>query len=398
VLVIATGKSGEPERVYIIDLTRMRVTQTMSYRGKLQEMFVSEKGNSIIISTTARENESVYLYAVALNGKNFRLRPLFNRPLQIVSVAVGFNKAGTLAYITDSRVNTVPFEAPFSLVSQYGEKTPVFPKYPFYIYKYYFSNGRLTMLKNLEKAETVPPVEGLKKYSLVADGMYGNAQVQALIDKGRQLDLTSTEQVRVVFSKNLHSFIIYLSDVSNAFKGYIWDNESNTVMPVDETMFLGKDNYAEITLVDLDAKRNEILVLTKKQRELIQYNYKSHLYLRLAKDVSRVRYNRQSRMVYAVNSNGVNERHSSRSDLRVISLDPYLNVHVGNRLGVTDIVDCSDETEVHFSTYNGEIVKMDSEYKFTYVKPSWEGSRYAESPFDKRTVVFINGRLWVVRF
>jgi hypothetical protein len=370
----------------------------MAFSGKLQEMFVSKGRNSIILSSTARENESVYLYAVMSVGKGFRLRPLFNRPLNMVSVAVGFNKSGTLAYITDSRVNSVPFEAPFSLVSQYGEKTPVYPKYPFNLYKYYFTNGRLTMLKNLEKSEIVPPVEGLKKYSLVADGMFGNSQVQALIDKGRQLDLTSTEQVRVVFSKDLHSFIIYLSDVSNAFKGYAWDNDVNTVMPVDETMFLGKDNYAEIILVDLDAARNEILVLTKKQKELIHYNYKSHLYLRLAKDVSNVCYNRKTRMVYAINDNGINERGSGSSNLWVISLDPYLNNRVGTRLGVTNVVDCKDELEVYFATYNGEIVKMDGEYKFTYVKPCWEGSHFAESPFDRRTMVFVNGNLWLAQF
>lgn len=397
-LVIAVRNSGEPERVYIIDMERMKITQTMAFSGKLQEMFVSGDGNSIIISSTARENESVYLYAVSMAGRNLRLRPLFNRPINMVSVAVGFNKAGTIAYITDKRVDTVPFEAPFSLVSQYGEKTPVYPKYPFPIYKYYFANGRMTMLKNLEKAETVPPVKGLIKYALVADGMYGNGQVLALIEKGKQLDLTSSEQVRVVFSQDLRSFIIYLSDVSNAFKGYVWDNDTNTAMPIDEIMFLGKGNYAEIILVDLDAKRNEILVMTKKQQELIQYNYKSHLYLRLAKDVSSVRYNRRNRMVYAVNANGLNERRSRNSDLRVISLEPYLNNRVGTHLVVTDIVDCSDETEVYFTTYNGEIVKMDSEYQFTYVKPSWEGSHYEESPFDKRTAVFVNGHLWLVEF
>jgi len=50
----------------------------------------------------------------------------------------------------------------------------------------------------------------------------------------------------------------------------------------------------------------------------------------------------------------------------------------------------------YFSTYNGEIVKMDDDYKFSYVKPSLEGSEYEESPSGKKTAALINGRLVII--
>ncbi len=399
VLVVATRKSGEQEKIFIVDLKKMRVIQAMAYNGKTQEIFISKNRKNIIFSSTAEENKSVYLYAIELAARNLRLRPVFARPLMMPSVIVGFNSTGTLAYITDGKINALAFESPFSQVSQYGDKTAVYPTYPFPIYKYNFATARLERLRNIGQTGIIPPIEGVKKYALVADAIAANSQIHALIAKGQLLDLTSTEAVKIHFSKDLTFFIIYLSDLTNAFQGLAWDSNNNEIRRVDETMFLGKGNYAELTIVDFNPQKKEIMVVTEDQREreLILYNYDSHVYTRLGKNATKVLYNREYHMVYVLNFGGNKEkRYFGGSGLQVISLKPYVNKQVGTRLGLNDIINFGSESEVYFSTYNGEIVKMNDKYEFAYVKSSLEGSEYAESPSGKKTAALINGRLVII--
>jgi tetratricopeptide (TPR) repeat protein len=397
VLVVATRESGEWEKIFIVELDKMRIIQEMTYNGRVQEIFISKNRNSIIFSSTAEENKSVYLYAIDLTERSLRLSPVFGRPLNMASVIVGFSNTGTMAYITDSKINALAFESPFSQVSQYEQKKPVYPKYPFPIYKYNFATRSMEILKDMRQTGVVPPIEGLRKYAMVVDAFGSNSQIQALIIKGQMLDLTSTEVVKIHFPKDLTSFIIYLSDTNNAFQGVAWNSYNNQMTRIDETMFLGKGNYAELTVVDFNPRKKELMVLTKNQKELILYNYDSHIYIRLAKNVANVLYNRNSRMVYVLNVSGNKEkRYFGGRGLQIISLNPFLIKQVGTRMGLNDIIACGSESEVYFSTYNGEIVKMDDEYKFSYVKPSLEGSEYADSPSGKKTAALINGRLIII--
>lgn len=394
-LVAAIQRSGDRERIYVVDLKRMRVVQSMTFNGTLQEFFPSEDRKHLVFSTTARGGESIYLYYIGMAGRTLRLRALGGRPLAFPAAAVGFNSTGTIIYITDSRIKKLAFESPFAQVSQYGRKASVYPNYPFNVYKYYLKTGRLQRMKGPLQSEVVPPVEVLKKYNVVANAYHGNSRVQTLIEKGLQLDLTSSESVKIFFSKDLGYFIIYLADLKNAFKGVLWDNINGNAREIDETMFLGKGNYAELNIVDFNPREKEILVLTKDKKDLILYNYETHLHMNLATEAFKAYYNREENMVYALKARG-RDVYFGGAGLQVISLDPYLNKTVGTRMGLTDILGSNGNSEVYFSTYNGEVVRMDGEYKFSYVKPSMEGSRYAVSPEGKRTAAFINGRLVLI--
>lgn len=397
-LVVATRKSGERDRIFILDLKRMRIVQTMTYSGRMQEMFIAGNRKNLIFSTTARANESVYLYAMGLTGRILRPRLIFRRPLGMPSVLVGFNSTGTLAYITDHRINKVAFESPFAQVSQYGKKAPVYPTYPFPIFRYNFTTRRLARLKEVGQVEVAPPVDAVRKYALLYSALLSNAQVQRLVEKGQQLDLTSSEMVKTYFAKDLSAFIIYMSDLKNAFYGVLWDHYNNLVLPIDEVMFLGAGKYAELSVLDFNPRKKELLVLTKNKKELILYNYKTHLHICLAVKAEIVHYDREKGMIYVLNERNPKTPFAG-SGLRVISLKPYFNKSVGTQKGLTNIItDMAGDTEsaVYFSTIHGEIVRMDDEYKFSYVGPSLEGSLNVTSPSTKKTAAFINGKLWII--
>jgi hypothetical protein len=392
---VAARKSGEGDRIFIVDLERMRILQTMTYNGRMQEMFISGNRENLIFATTARENESVYLYAMGLTGRILRPRSISRRPLGMPSVLVGFNSTGTLAYITDHRINKVAFESPFARVSQYGQKTPVYPTYPFPIFRYNFAVRRLARLKGLGDLEVAPPIEAVRKYALLYTALLSNSRIQGLVAKGQQLDLTSSELVKTYFAKDLSAFIIYMSDLKNAFYGVLWDYDNNLVLPIDEVMFLGAGHYAELSVLDFNPHKKELLVLTKNKKELILYNYETHLHICLAVNAGVVHYDGENNMIYVLNERNPQTPFVG-SGLRLISLKPYVNRQVGTQKGLTNIITDETDSTVYFSTIDGEILKMDDDYKFTYVGPSLEGTLNVTSPSTKKTAAFINGKLWII--
>lgn len=398
ILAEASKESGEPDKIFIIDMAKMQVIQTVPFNGRFQEVFVSANREHMVLCSTAEDNAGVYFYALTVMGRNIRLQSIWGKPLAMSSGLVGFDRTGTQAYITDRKIESLAFSAPFSQVDQYGKKKPVYPVYPFPIYKYHFSAQKLIKLQEVGSVETAPPIEALKKYALVADAVNSNSQVQALVVKGQGLDLTSSEVVKTYFPGNtetLTQFIIYISDLKNAFHGVAWDQTDNRAVPVDETVFLGRDNYAELDIVDFDPGKKEILVLAKNEKDLILYNYGSQSSIRLAKGAFNVHYNRPDRMVYILS-----ERRDkvlfAGSGLRVLSLNPYVDKSVATKKNLVDVISCGSNSDVYFTTGDGEIVKMDGEYNFTYVGPAMDGCVYEVSPSAKRTAAFINGKLWLI--
>jgi hypothetical protein len=259
-------------------------------------------------------------------------------------------------------------------------------------------------LKEVGPVDAAPPIDALKKYALVSNAVSTNSEVQALVEKGQQLDLTSSEVVKIYFPQTMRTtetpetltqFIIYISDLKNAFHGVVWDQADNRAAPVDETVFLGRDNYAELEIVDFDPGKKEILVLAKNEKDLILYNYGSQSSIRLAKGAFNVHYNRTDRMIYVLNERSDKVLFAG-SGLQVLSLNPYVDKSVATKKNLVDVISCGNNSEVYFSTGDGEIVKMDGEYNFTYVGPDMDGCVYAASPSTKRTAAFINGKLWLI--
>lgn len=402
ILIAASRESGESEKIFVLNPQKMQVIQTLSFNGKFQEIFVSENREYFILCTTAQENPGVYLYALCardLSTRDIQLPPVCDQPLEMSSVLVGFDHNGTHAYITDYKIEKLAFESPFSQVAQFGKKKPVYPVYPFSIYKYSFASKNLTRLNGVESVEAAPPIDAIKKYALVSNAISINSEVQALVEKGQGMDLTSSDLVKIYFpadtTTSLTHFIIYISDLKNAFHGLVWDQFKNKVTPIDETVFLGKGKYSELTIVDFNPEQKEILVVAKNINDLILYNYETHASIRLTKNAFNVHYNRSNRIAYVLSerSNGV---FSTGSGLHVVSLSPYIDKSVVTKKNLTDVISCENESNVSFTTMDGEIVKMDDEYHFSYIGPDMDGCVYAVSPSSKKTAAYINGKLWLI--
>jgi hypothetical protein len=396
-LMSAIKVSGDTEKLFLIQADDLKILSILSYTGELQDIALSSDGKKIVFSTAAMEGRSIYLYGVEVSDSYSSSSLVFSRLLPIPAMEVGFNYTGSIAYITDSRISQLAFESPFSLVSEIGEKAPVYPSYPFPIYKLNFLSKSLEAIDvNDMKEVAKAPIESVKKYVVVYEGHQSKSSVQTLIEKGRKLDLTSSEIIKIYFSKDLSSFIIYLSDLTNAFQALIYEYTNNRLFRIDETMFIGEGNYAEINLKNFDPQKKEILVLTKdKQRRLINFNYQSFLTLELADKVIESYYDQNHDMFYILTERS-KKSYFTETNLEIVSEEPFLRESVGVRRDLNQLLFTKGNDQVYFTTFNGETLMMDGEHHFYYVCPSVAGSLHAISPTGKKTAAFINERLVIL--
>jgi tetratricopeptide (TPR) repeat protein len=395
-LVVGNKKSGFTHKIFFIDTKNKKIINTLKYQGKFQDFFISKNKKNIIFSTSAVKDEKVILYCITKKGRNFKLNLMAGYTIKMPSVLVGFNKNETLAYITDASVSHLSFESPFSQLLDYGKRKPVYPRYPFLVYKYNFLTKSFVKLKYLNQIEKAP-IRDIKKYSLVKRAYQTNSDICQLIQKGQKFDLTSSQNVKIHFSRDLSSFIIYLSDLKNAFQATVYNNYDNKVAKFDETMFLGENNYAEIEILNFNPKRAEINIMTKdNNRNLINFNYNSFLYKKLAKKLLRFYYNPTQNIIYFIEEKN-NKLYYAETNMQAISLKPFSRRKITSRKDINNIIHCDDYNK-YVTTYNGELLKIDENYKTHYLSPSLEGVLYEISPDNINAAAFINEKLYILNW
>ncbi|MBN2344860.1 MAG: hypothetical protein JXO51_00610 [Candidatus Aminicenantes bacterium] len=396
-LVAGILHSGEKEKLLVLDAPSMKVIKTFDYEGTIQEVFVSPGRDRVVFSTTAVENEKVYLYTLLAAGASFRLKPVIGYALNLPTVLVAFDAGGSKAYVCDGSLAELAFTSPFAAVSAMGRKAPVYPEYPFSVFSYSYANDRWAQVRKAADLRAVP-LPALEHYLAVADACRANADVAKLLDEGAKIDITSSQEMKIHFGPSADHFLIQISDLKNAFQAWVYDGRSNKLSRFDETMFLGEKYYAEIDIVALHPETSEIVVLTRdKQRNLIHFNFHSLLYKRLGSNVLTARLAPDRNTLYFLNERN-KHYYYSEAVLEVVRLSPYGRSRFDSRRDLDAIVDCSDRGTAYFTTYNGELVKMDEEGNFSVRQVSLRGCLHQASPDQKKAAAFINGRLYVLEW
>ncbi len=365
------------------------------YKGSIQDVFVSPSLTKAFISTTAVENEKVYLYTLRVSVRNAVLTPVADYPLKMAAVQAAFGQEEQAVYFTDSSAADLFFESPFSFSGAYGQKFSVYPRFPFPVFGYNFSSDRLLEIKNSQVLRLLS-IPDLQRYLLVADAYNRDAEVSQLIQRGQKLDITSSTYVKIVFPASPSHFIIFFSDSKNAFQALLYEGASNKTVRLDETMFLGENRYAELQIIHFDPAKKEILFLTKdKERELIFFNYSSLLYRKLGSGVLGVFLDEAKERVLALSERN-RLPYYSETNLEVVALNPYAKQKINSRHDLIDVFAGPGNDSFLFATYNGEIVSMNEEYSLKSVGLSFADVPHAESPDGKTVAAFINGRLFVL--
>jgi tetratricopeptide (TPR) repeat protein len=387
--------SGEKEKLIVLDAGSLKPIKSFEYEGAIQDMFPSPRLDRVIFSTTATENEKVYLYTLVSSGDTYKLRPVIGYALPMPSIQADFSEDGATAYVTDGSLTELAFSSPFSAVSTYGRKKAIYPEYPFPVYSYSFASDRWAQVKSRETLRRVS-LQAFRRYLLVADAYQGNADVAKLIDRGQQIDITSSEEMRIHFGNSENHFLISLSDLKNAFRAWVYDKRSGRLAKFDETMFLGEKYYAELDIIAFHPEKSEILVHTRdKAKNLIHFNYSSLLYKKLGSNILKAAIAPDMNTVYVLGEKN-KSAYFSNANLEIIRLSPFARSRFDSRRDLNAIIDCSDRQAAYFSTYNGELLKLDEEGNFSGRQVSLAGALNQASPDKGKAAAFINGRLYVL--
>jgi tetratricopeptide (TPR) repeat protein len=395
VLIAVNMQSGEKEKLLVMDTVSQKIIKTFDYEGNIQELFSSANLEKIVFSTSAVENEKVYIYTFINAATNYSLHPVVGYALKMTNIIVAFNDQASEVYITDGSVAEQAFTSPFSTVSAYGRKISVYPNYPFQVYRYTYANEHLTEIKDRELLRRIP-IGKIQQYLAVADAMQNNPEVKKLIEKGRSIEITSSEDVKIFFSTDPDHFIIYFSDLKNAFQGLVYDQENNKTNKFDETMFLGEKYYSELEIINFNPNKNEILFLTKdKGKNLFLFNYHSLLYKKLGNGILAACVNPDLGTIYFLSERN-KLLYFSETNLEVFRLAPFAREKINSRRDLNSIIDCSSANGQYFSTFNGELLKLDETGNFKNCQVSLAGSIYQPSPDKGKAAAFINGRFYIL--
>jgi hypothetical protein len=395
VLVAGNMRSGEKEKLLVMDALSLKIIKTFDYEGAIQEMFPSARLDKIVFSTTAVENEKVYIYTLIVTDNDYALNPVVGYALKMPSIIVAFNEQASEVYITDGNLPEQAFTSPFSTLNANGRKVAIYPNYPFQVYRYTYANSGWAEIRKPEQLRRVP-IKTIQQYLLVADAMQNNQEVAKLLEKGRDIDITASEDVKIYFGADPDNVIIWFSDLKNAFQGLVYDRESNSIKKFDETMFLGETYYSELDIINFNPEKNEILFLTRdKEKNLFLFNYHSLLYKKLGNGILAACVNPAMDTIYFLSERN-KFLYFSESSLEIVRLEPYAREKINSRRDLNAIVDCRGSNGQYFSTFNGELLKLDEERNFKNIQVSLAGAIYQPSPDREKAAAFINGRFYVL--
>lgn len=394
VLIAGNMQSGEKEKLLVIDTVALKILKTFDYEGSIQEIFPANNLEKFVFSTTAAENEKVYIYTFIAAANNYSLQPVVGYALKMPTIVVAFNTQASEVYITDGSLTEQAFTSPFSTVAANGRKVAIYPNYPFQVYRYTYANDRWAEIKDRELLRGVP-IKQIQQYLVVADALQNNQEVAKMLEKGRDIEITASEDVKIFFGSDPDHFIIYLSDLKNAFQGLVYDHESNKTKKFDETMFLGAKYYCELDIINFNPEKNEILFLTRdKVKNLFLFNYHSLFYKELGEGILAVCVNKDMDTIYFLSERN-KYLYFSESNLEIIHLLPFAREKISSRHDLNSIIDCRS-SEQYFSTFNGEILKLAEEGNFKNCQVSLAGSNFQPSPNQRKAAVFINGRFYIL--
>jgi len=405
IAVFARKNSGDKTAVFIVNTKKNRIIRRIELpveeKGVFHKAFVSKTGN-IIFSFFNYGNNTMVIYSLAKRRNNFR----FDRVIAIKSylhenfispsILVGFDKTGTVAYITDGGLNEIAFSSPFLVKWSLTNVKPVYPKFPFDVIKYNFTTGEAFKILNTNQLASTP-IEDVRKYFLIAQAYIGNSDVKNLIINGQKMDITSPNKVYTFFDDELQAFIIYIKGAEDSFKAILYNSDNNSIK-LSESMFLGNkilNETIELQLFKLDTNGKNIFVMRKDTNQLIRFNYKSLLFTYLNKNVKQLFYSKEEDLYYSLLKKG-SVSGVKNTSIVVFTVNPFMIIKEYKRNDIIKMKKNKTDGKIYFITRNGEKLELDDFGKFKYIRPSFDGVISAVSNDKKKEAVFINGRLLVV--
>ena len=390
--MVGQQRSGEGERLYGVDPVKNRITGSLGYRGRFIDFHTPKVDGPIFFSTAEVGGEKTYLYHLTGSGSRFRASLLTPRPLPFPSLILGVNHNSTLITVTDARLEKLAFESPFSITSQYGSKTSLYPNCPFSVFMLNTRSRRWSTLKSSQMLDTVP-IPAWKRYRLVQQALRESRKIERMITRGQGFDISSPEVVRVIPAEDGHTVLVYMADLENSFKGVIFDTENKREISCDQSMFLGEKSFADVDVRGFSPRHNRIFFVTHdRDREAILYDYVTRLYQVMGYGIVDTLILSDWRDLFLLRERG-NRLHATETRLSHVHLSPYIKKDFSSLGNITRLLDGTLIDGINVLTYDGEMMGIGEDGTAEYRGISLEGALHAISPEGKWIAAFINGHL-----
>ncbi len=169
-----------------------------------------------------------------------------------------------------------------------------------------------------------------------------NSDVAKLLEKGRALDITSSEEMKIHFGGGEGHFLISFSDLKNAFQAWAYDKRDNRLTRFDETMFLGAKYYSRARNSCLSPREErDPGQHTGQAKKPVHFNYRSLLYKKLASGLLAAAVAPDGNTICLLSEK--NKRlYFSEAGFEIIQVSPYGRSKFDSRRDLNAIVDCSD--------------------------------------------------------
>jgi thioredoxin-like negative regulator of GroEL len=393
--VFGSVQSGDANSVYIFDAKQMKILQTMPLKGQFQQAIASKDGNFIIIAVALVNNETINLLLLENQKNTYVMSLLYQKPFEMKAANLAFDKGEQNLYFVDKELSAVSFESPFSHFDKMSKKTKMYPKMIFPVYKYNLSNKRLSRVSDANELLECP-LKCVQKYMLVCTVYAQNDKVRDLIDKGMNLETTANEVVRIFFSPGLDGFVVYLSDLTNAFVGVVYRKSDNRVTKVDQTDFIGKGKFAKIDLFSLFPDKNEMVILIKEEGfPLIQFNYQSLLKTWIIDKPVYYHYYPSEDCAYILNERS-RKKHYLETNLLQVDFSPYAKKQLSARTDIEKLEYKDGARFTYFVNYHGELIRYDENNTPECIGVSVSDLIHSRNPKNTKKALFLNRRLVIM--
>lgn len=386
-------KSGEKDRLYVIDSRTAKIVSTGSVMGDILQIRTAPGSAPwAVVSTVAKENQSIYLYTLSRRGNGFLTRAVDGGALGMPDMLCAFSRDGGQLYFVSSHLSEALYQAPFMVYDSRFQRRPLFPNLPLPVYSLSREGRGPVQIKGSSRFSQMP-IKELRDFVLLSEAYQKDEQVRELITEGYSIDLAASRTVKAFCNHDSDGAIVYITDVEakRGFDALLYSGQGRSTR-INESIFMGKNRYAEVEVIAFNSQTSELLVRTlNEKKQLIQHHVRGKLTRILGENLLDYLYLSNRKMLYYLLEKK-QKLFEKETQLFQVTLDRYSKTRLKKRDDVVAIQKGMDGSSAQFITFNGEMLSLDLENEFSYDKPALNTVLHALSKGGERAA-FVNQRI-----
>lgn len=387
-------KSGDKDQVFVLDTKSAKIVSSGTVLGNILQIRTSGKSSDwAVIDTVAKEDQSIYIYSLTRQGNAFSFKPIAGSGFRMTDFISAFSADGQKFYFVSSNLTEALYQAPFTVFDEQYQRRPLFPNLPLPVYVLDRKGGAAGKVQGISQIARLP-IKELRDFALLSQAYQKDKEIQTMINEGYSIDLAASRTVKAYCNSSSDGAIVYITDVDakRGFDAVMFSAADNHSLRLNETAFMGKNKYAEVEVIFFDPLKGEFVVRTLgDKKELIHHHIKGKLTRILGENVLSHLYLPRSKTLYFLIEKK-QKLFEKETQLFQIVLEPFSKSRVKKREDIITLQMARNGTNAEFVTFNGEILLLDLENEFTYLKPALNTLLHAVSANGTRAA-FLNDRI-----